>query len=55
MGKSLEADTNCISVRVDVGSMLLLQNNIWLHGRDKFVANEGLRRELLRQRGHFTN
>lgn len=55
MGKSLEADTNCISVRVDVGSMLVLQNNIWLHGRDKFVANEGLRRELLRQRGHFTN
>lgn len=54
MGESLEADTNCFNVRVDVGSMLVVQNKIWLHGRDKFVAHEGLRRELLRQRGHFT-
>lgn len=54
MGKSLEADTNCISVRVNVGSMLVVQNNIWVHGRDKFVAHEGLRRELLRQRGRYT-
>lgn len=54
MGESLESEDNCVNVRVPVGSMLVVQNHIWLHGRDKFVAHEGLRRELLRQRGHFT-
>lgn len=54
MGESLENDTNCINVRVNIGSMLVVQNHCWLHGRDKFVAHEGLKRELLRQRGHFT-
>jgi len=54
MGESLENETNCFNVRVNVGSMLVVQNHCWLHGRDKFVAHEGLKRELLRQRGHFT-
>lgn len=54
MGESLESEKNCINVRMPVGSMLVVQNHMWLHGRDKFVAHEGLRRELLRQRGHFT-
>ncbi|WP_339671293.1 glutarate dioxygenase GlaH [Dasania marina] len=54
MGESLENEKNCVNVRVKVGSMLVIQNYMWLHGRDKFVAHEGLRRELLRQRGHFT-
>lgn len=54
MSESLESDTNCFNVRVNVGSMLVVQNHCWLHGRDKFVAHEGLKRELLRQRGHFT-
>jgi protein CsiD len=54
ISKSLEAEKNCLNVRVDVGSMLVIKNSIWLHGRDKFVAHKGLRRELLRQRGHFT-
>lgn len=54
MSESLESDTNCFNVRVNVGSMLVVQNHCWLHGRDKFVADPGLKRELLRQRGHFT-
>lgn len=54
MSESLESDTNCFNVRVRIGSMLVVQNHCWLHGRDKFVAHEGLKRELLRQRGHFT-
>lgn len=54
MSESLETDTNCFNVRVKVGAMLVVQNHCWLHGRDKFVAHEGLKRELLRQRGHFT-
>ncbi|MEF1231153.1 carbon starvation induced protein CsiD, partial [Vibrio fortis] len=49
MSESLESDTNCFNVRVNVGSMLVVQNHCWLHGRDKFVANPGLKRELLRQ------
>lgn len=54
MGKSLEEEPNCSNVRVPVGSMVVIQNHCWLHGRDKFVANPGLERELLRQRGQFT-
>ncbi len=54
MGESLEADENCSNIRVNVGAMLVVQNHCWLHGRDKFVAHPGLKRELLRQRGHFT-
>lgn len=54
MGDSLEAEKNCLSVPVPVGSMLVIHNHRWLHGRDKFVAHKGLERELLRQRGHFT-
>ncbi|WP_419834415.1 glutarate dioxygenase GlaH [Endozoicomonas atrinae] len=54
MGKSLEGDENCSNIRVNVGSMLVIQNHCWLHGRDKFVAHPGLKRELLRQRGRFT-
>ena len=54
MGESLEAETNCLSLPVPVGSMLVVHNHRWLHGRDQFIANPGLERELLRQRGHFT-
>ncbi|MEJ6122904.1 carbon starvation induced protein CsiD [Vibrio sp. 2-Bac 85] len=55
MGESLESDTNCFNVRVKTGAMLVIQNHCWLHGRDKFISHPGLKRELLRQRGHFTN
>jgi protein CsiD len=54
MGESLEAEENCSNIEVPVGSMLVMQNHCWFHGRDKFVSNPGLERELLRQRGHFT-
>lgn len=55
MGESLEADTHFLSVPMPVGSMLVMHNHFWLHGRDKFVPHPELCRELLRQRGHFTN
>ncbi|MEH6443536.1 MAG: glutarate dioxygenase GlaH [Oceanospirillaceae bacterium] len=54
MGESLEADPNYAAVPLPAGSMLVLQNHCWLHGRDKFVSHPELMRELLRQRGHFT-
>lgn len=54
MGESLESEENCSNIEVPVGSILVMQNHCWFHGRDKFVSNPGLERELLRQRGHFT-
>jgi protein CsiD len=54
MGESLEADPNYIQLKLPVGSLVVVQNHCWLHGRDKFVAHPDLSRELLRQRGHFT-
>ena len=54
MGTSLEAEQNTFNVRVRVGSMLVVNNHAWLHGRDKFVADKGLYRELLRQRGAYS-
>jgi protein CsiD len=55
MSESLENESNCFNIRVKTGAMLVAQNHCWLHGRDKFISNPGLKRELLRQRGHFTN
>ncbi len=54
MGESIENDPNYFKVRLPVGSILVMHNHRWLHGRDKFVAHPQLSRELLRQRGHFT-
>lgn len=54
MGESLEQDKNCVNVRVEVGDMLVVENHYWLHGRDKFVSHPDLLRELMRQRGQFT-
>jgi protein CsiD len=54
MGESLEAEKNTFNVRVPVGSMLVINNHVWLHGRDKFISNKGLYRELLRQRGAYS-
>mgnify|MGYP000255751285 CR=1 FL=1 len=54
MGESLEAETNTFGVELCEGSMLIINNYCWLHGRDKFIARKNLHRELLRQRGAFS-
>lgn len=54
LGESLETSTTKVSIPVPVGSFLLINNLFWLHGRDRFVAHPGLRRELMRQRGYFS-
>lgn len=54
LSDALESSKAILSVRVPVGSFLLINNHFWLHGRDKFTAHPGLRRELMRQRGYFT-
>jgi len=53
MGESLENETNTFNVKLLEGSILIINNYIWLHGRDKFIAHKNLHRELLRQRGVF--
>jgi protein CsiD len=53
MGDSLEKETNTSNVKLPEGSMLIINNYCWLHGRDKFIAKKNLHRELLRQRGVF--
>ena len=53
MGESLESEANTSNVKLLEGSMLIINNYIWLHGRDKFIAHQNLHRELLRQRGVF--
>ena len=53
LGESLEKDSNTYNIKLTEGSMLIINNYFWLHGRDKFFANKALHRELLRQRGVF--
>lgn len=54
LGESLEGSPQKLSIPVPVGSILLINNLFWLHGRDRFTAHPGLRRELMRQRGYFS-
>lgn len=54
LGESLETSSQKLSVPVPVGSFLLINNLFWLHGRDRFTPHDGLRRELMRQRGYFS-
>ena len=53
LGESLEKDPNTYNIKLSEGSMLIINNYFWLHGRDMFFANKDLHRELLRQRGVF--
>ena len=53
LGESLEKDSNTSNIKLSEGSMLIINNYFWLHGRDMFFANKDLHRELLRQRGVF--
>ena len=53
LGESLENESNTYHVKLPEGSMIIINNYFWVHGRDKFTANKNLHRELLRQRGVF--
>ena len=55
ISESLEKDTNTLVIDMSVGSILLINNTCWLHGRDKMAPHDNLFRELLRQRGVFTS
>jgi protein CsiD len=51
---SIENTNGTISVKLSVGDLVMLNNHFWLHGREPFEVNSGLHRELLRQRGVFS-
>ena len=53
LGESLENESNTYHLKLPEGSMIIINNYFWVHGRDKFTANKNLHRELLRQRGVF--
>jgi len=54
LSESLENSPHKLSVPVPIGSFVLINNMFWLHGRDRFTAHAGLRRELMRQRGYIS-
>lgn len=53
LSQSIESDKSVIELKLNVGNLVVLNNEFWMHGRAAFEKNENLNRELLRQRGHF--
>lgn len=51
MQQSLENSTNILELDIPVGSILLINNHRWLHGRMQFEPDTRLSRTLMRQRG----
>ena len=53
LSDGLEESKNKITIKLPVGSIIVVNNYFWLHGRRPFKKNKELRRELLRIRGSF--
>jgi glutarate dioxygenase len=53
LSASMEASPGTKEVRLPVGDLVVLNNYFYVHGRAPFQKNEGLERELMRQRGLF--
>jgi glutarate dioxygenase len=53
LSDALEESKNKIITKISVGSSIIANNYFWLHGRQPFVENKNLSRELLRIRGKF--
>ena len=53
LSDSLEESKNKIITKLPVGSSIIANNYFWLHGRQPFIENKNLYRELLRIRGKF--
>jgi len=53
--KSMESSAAVTEFPLPIGTMIVLNNNVWLHGRAPFERNPQLRRTLLRQYGCFPN
>ena len=55
LSDALEESKNKIIIKLPVGSVMVVNNYFWLHGRKPFKENKDLSRELLRIRGSFFN
>ena len=53
LSDALEESKNKTITKLPVGSSIIANNCFWLHGRQPFVENKSLLRELLRIRGKF--
>jgi len=53
LSNALEESKNKIITKLPVGSSIIANNYFWLHGRQPFIENKNLYRELLRIRGKF--
>ena len=53
LSDALEKSKNKIITKLPIGSSIIANNYFWLHGRQPFVENKNLLRELLRIRGKF--
>ena len=53
LSDGLEESKNKTITKLPVGSAIIANNYFWLHGRQPFVENKNLSRELLRIRGKF--
>ncbi|CAM3974047.1 glutarate dioxygenase GlaH [Mesobacillus zeae] len=55
LSSSMEHDESVIELELPVGSLVVINNIFWLHGRAAFEKDPNLNRELLRQRGRFNS
>lgn len=53
MAESLNGAKNIQRFKLQPGEILILNNQLWLHGRDAFDVNKDLSRRLIRMRGNF--
>jgi protein CsiD len=53
LSDALEGSKSKVITKLPVGSAIVANNYFWLHGRQPFVENKNLYRELLRIRGKF--
>jgi len=54
LSESMENSAGTVSLPLPVGNLIMLNNLFWLHGRAPFEKNPLLHRELMRQRGMFS-
>ncbi|MFZ9276900.1 MAG: carbon starvation induced protein CsiD, partial [Candidatus Fonsibacter ubiquis] len=55
LSQSLESSKNKIIFKLPPGCSIFSNNYFMLHGRQPFIENKELKRELMRQRGVFYN
>ena len=55
LSDGLEESRNKVTAKLPVGSSIIANNYLWLHGRKPFKVNKDLKRELLRIRGFFNS